>query len=771
MASTYTTGFGIEKIGSGEQDGAWGTTTNHNLDILDRIASYKAVAISGTTHTLTVREAAPGTGTENLQDGMYRVIKFTGALAGNNTVTIAPNTAPAYFIIENATTDSGSSGPYSVILSQGGGANITVQNGKNAVVYCDGAGSGAAVVNALSDLQIATLEVTGAAAVDGALAVTGVTTHGGNVVSDTDSTDSLGTTSTRWLGTWTDAINGVTAPTAQYTSAEATKLSGIEASADVTDATNVASALANGVAALTSGEVTQLANIGTEAISAAEWGYVAGATAAFADNSVTLARMASGTDGNVISYDASGNPVAVATGNDGQVLTSTGAGSPPAFEDAAAGGEFASANGGVNNLYAGSTAGDSLTSGTNNFLAGLNAGTALTDGTYNVALGSGALDAAASTSYSIAIGANAMGVGVVTGVDNIAIGQGAGNDLTSATNSVFIGKDAGANATTGAQNIAIGGGGGTLAPMGGGVTTGGNNTTLNASAGYALTSGTDSVFIGRNAGKTITTGSYNVAVGYGAIGRYASANPTYTVAIGASAIGAGAATGANNVAIGRNAGNDLTSGASNVFIGAYAGDFAAFATGSNTMALGNGATPSAADVSNEITLGDGSIATSRIEVDWTILSDKRDKANIKPLLAGLDFVNDLKPVSFQWDKRELYCIVEEVVTEATFDEDGVELTPETSETVRTPAVQDGSKLNPNTTMGFLSQDVMETIEKFGEAATGDLILATNLERLELQRGGLIVPLVNAVKELSAKVDAQDALIATLITRLKILEGV
>ena len=50
------------------------------------------------------------------------------------------------------------------------------------------------------------------------------------------------------------------------------------------------------------------------------------------DNIVTLAKMASGTDGNIISYDASGNPVAIATGNDGQVLTSTGAGSPPAFE-------------------------------------------------------------------------------------------------------------------------------------------------------------------------------------------------------------------------------------------------------------------------------------------------------------------------------------------------------------------------------------------------------------------------------------------------------
>ena len=56
------------------------------------------------------------------------------------------------------------------------------------------------------------------------------------------------------------------------------------------------------------------------------------------DNAVTLAKMASGTDGNIISYDASGDPAFVATGNDGQVLTSTGAGSPPAFEDAAGGG-------------------------------------------------------------------------------------------------------------------------------------------------------------------------------------------------------------------------------------------------------------------------------------------------------------------------------------------------------------------------------------------------------------------------------------------------
>ena len=51
-----------------------------------------------------------------------------------------------------------------------------------------------------------------------------------------------------------------------------------------------------------------------------------------ANDIITLAKMASGTDGNIISYDASGNPAYVATGTDGQVLTSTGAGSAPAFE-------------------------------------------------------------------------------------------------------------------------------------------------------------------------------------------------------------------------------------------------------------------------------------------------------------------------------------------------------------------------------------------------------------------------------------------------------
>jgi hypothetical protein len=102
----------------------------------------------------TVREAAPDSGTENLQDGMFRVIKFTGALGANNTVTVAPNTTTAYFIFVNSTTDSGSSGPYSVVIKQGSGAEITIPNGHSSVVFCDGAGSGAAVTDAFAKLYV-----------------------------------------------------------------------------------------------------------------------------------------------------------------------------------------------------------------------------------------------------------------------------------------------------------------------------------------------------------------------------------------------------------------------------------------------------------------------------------------------------------------------------------------------------------------------------------------------------------------------------------------
>ena len=63
-------------------------------------------------------------------------------------------------------------------------------------------------------------------------------------------------------------------------------------------------------------------------------------TATVPDNAITLAKMAAGTDGNLITYDTNGDPAAVATGSSGQVLTSAGAGAVPSFQASAVGGKL-----------------------------------------------------------------------------------------------------------------------------------------------------------------------------------------------------------------------------------------------------------------------------------------------------------------------------------------------------------------------------------------------------------------------------------------------
>ena len=136
MPSTYT-GSGIELIADGEQSGTWGQTTNTNLQIIDRMLSQAgAITLSGTTHTLTVSDGT-------LSDGQYGVLVFGGSPSGTNTVTISPNDAKRTFIVRNTTAQS-------VVMTQGSGGDVTILTGDSAIVYCDGAGAGAAVVNASS---------------------------------------------------------------------------------------------------------------------------------------------------------------------------------------------------------------------------------------------------------------------------------------------------------------------------------------------------------------------------------------------------------------------------------------------------------------------------------------------------------------------------------------------------------------------------------------------------------------------------------------------
>ena len=94
--------------------------------------------------------------------------------------------------------------------------------------------------------------------------------------------------------------------------------------------------MAKGTLKIAGADSFTAADLAPDSVGTSEIAALAVDTAELADNAVTLAKMAGGTDGQILTYDASGDPVAVGPGTDGQVLTSTGAGSPPAFETLAA---------------------------------------------------------------------------------------------------------------------------------------------------------------------------------------------------------------------------------------------------------------------------------------------------------------------------------------------------------------------------------------------------------------------------------------------------
>tara|TARA_B100000927_G_scaffold267905_1_gene242338 strand:+ start:988 stop:2154 length:1167 start_codon:yes stop_codon:yes gene_type:complete len=147
MASTYENNLRLREMGTGDESGTWGIRTNENLELIGEALGYGTEAVSGTTHTTTIADGSTDPGR-----AMY--LKYTGALGANCTITLAPNTISKLWFIENATTDSGSSGPYSIIISQGSGANVTIPNGKTKLVYTDGVGSGAAVVDGFDKIDI-----------------------------------------------------------------------------------------------------------------------------------------------------------------------------------------------------------------------------------------------------------------------------------------------------------------------------------------------------------------------------------------------------------------------------------------------------------------------------------------------------------------------------------------------------------------------------------------------------------------------------------------
>ena len=144
MASSFSNPLRLEEIGVGEASGTWGTLTNTTIsNLATALASKSKNIASDANATFTMPDGSA-------DDIRAFHLKITSAtLTATRTVTIAPNTVNKVWIIDNATT-----GNQSIVISQGSGASITIPNGQCKVVYTDGAGSGAAVIDALADLNL-----------------------------------------------------------------------------------------------------------------------------------------------------------------------------------------------------------------------------------------------------------------------------------------------------------------------------------------------------------------------------------------------------------------------------------------------------------------------------------------------------------------------------------------------------------------------------------------------------------------------------------------
>jgi hypothetical protein len=142
---TYVNDLRLSELATGEGSGTWGTTTNTNLELIGEALGY------GTEQSFSSDADATTTIGDGVSDparAMYFKVTSAGSLTATRTLTIAPNTVSRVMFIENATT-----GSQSIAISQGSGASVTILTGKTAVVYLDGAGATAAVVDAMSGVD------------------------------------------------------------------------------------------------------------------------------------------------------------------------------------------------------------------------------------------------------------------------------------------------------------------------------------------------------------------------------------------------------------------------------------------------------------------------------------------------------------------------------------------------------------------------------------------------------------------------------------------
>ena len=237
---------------------------------------------------------------------------------------------------------------------------------------------------------------------------------------------------------------------------------------------------------------------------------------------------------------------------------------------------------------------------------------------------------------------------------------------------------------------------------------GDKNVLIGYQSGTSITSGNDNICIGNGAGDIITTGSNGTG---------------------------------GNVCIGKEAGDSITTGTKNICIGQ--GTDVDSGTAVNRIAIGIN-TVNTAD--NTVIIGNGTntISNNCNSTAWTAASDLRLKENIESSNAGMQVINDLRPVTFNWKKKkEIDPALDRYYKENSED----------------PALgkKYGTKIH-----GFIAQEVKSVIDKHPEIKDGfGMWRETGDGVQELGDGALMPIVVKALQELKAENDQLKARIEAL----------
>lgn len=222
----------------------------------------------------------------------------------------------------------------------------------------------------------------------------------------------------------------------------------------------------------------------------------------------------------------------------------------------------------------------------------------------------------------------------IIGTRNMFVGDSAGIANTIGSNNTFLGYIAGIDNVIGMQNTFLG------TETGVANTTGSMNSFLGMRAGYSNTVADENTFLGAYAGQNNTEGWHNSFLG--------------------TTAGSENTTGSENTFLGAHAGYFNSQGSFNTFVGNYSGLASGFGN-YNTLigfesdfssGLYNNATAigyqAMVNASNSVQVGNSSITFIGGQVGWSTVSDNRLKQNVQNNSIGLDFINSLQTVNYEY---------------------------------------------------------------------------------------------------------------------------